>query len=764
MKRLISILLLTALAAGLFGCAGKPASDVPAVTDAPVVTEADPTAAPDDSPAPSEPEADAENEYLPMKLSDMEYGRDYVSLYEEFGGDVLLSEVTEDENGYAFIERDGKRYELGLDFLSKAMIRNTDPCAGYDTADDVYAGWWRLYMLRWNHLLPSVPIYSNDYYFVYNTRIGGVQEHPVNPYWHKTSALIYWTSAKEDNSITVGINWEFGMLRLPTYSVRTDMETAALVQGLELVSETSEGGYVWNPTVVKEHTETQNPDGSRTFTVTIFDDLRFSDGSSITAEDYLVRPMLSMTDVLAEAAGRNVAPVWDFLPQTDGAYGAVRLLGEHSFSLTVPKEQADDFYCLRYFRVTPEPHEAWLDGARITDSGEGCFITEEFFERNGSDEYAAADRLNKLLTDTSPEALAAHAWSGPYVPAELEEELTESYDDVTLILTKNPYFKGNYEGVIPGIERVELKQLVTDVMFEQLINGELDAIDDIVGPKAIEDYAIRLVEGSNGEFAQTHYYRAGFGQLAFRDDLGPVQFAAVRRAIAHCFDRELFVKDMLIYGRTVNAPMHESSWMYKRAGGDEMKLCEYEFSVEKAIAELEAGGWIYDKDGEPYESGVRYKCIPLDCMDEKDLNYSVLCEQYGSDGSVASSEEYKVNVVGDKCYMPLALNYFSPITELGEMTFHFLMDDTGGGFSKAGFAISCTFGDMATMLNEFYQQPIYQYYENTEITGKYNMFSYMEGYSEARFDMSGAITPDPENRVTDSRYFLRDAADVYMLP
>ena len=243
-----------------------------------------------------------------------------------------------------------------------------------------------------------------------------------------------------------------------------------------------------------------------------------------------------------------------------------------------------------------------------------------------------------------------------------------------------------------------------------------------------------------------------------------MQFAAVRRAIAHCFDRERYVKDMLFYGRTVNAPMHESSWMYKRAGGDEMKLCEYEFSVEKAIAELEADGWIYDKDGGPYESGVRYKCIPIDCMDERNLNYSVLCEQYGPDGSVASSEEYKVNAVGDKCYMPLALNYFCPAMDLGEMTFHFLMDDTVGGFSKAGFAISCTFGDFATMLNEFYRQPIYQYYENAEITGKYNMFSYMEGYGEARFDMSGAITLDPENHATDSRYFLRDAADVFMLP
>ena len=43
---------------------------------------------------------------------------------------------------------------------------------------------------------------------------------------------------------------------------------------------------------------------------------------------------------------------------------------------------------------------------------------------------------------------------------------------------------------------------------------------------------------------------------------------------------------------------------------DRLKLNKYDYSVEKAKAELQKGGWVYDEKGNAYDEargGVRYK-------------------------------------------------------------------------------------------------------------------------------------------------------------
>ena len=145
------------------------------------------------------------DEFDVMTLGNYEYGKDYQSLYEVCGKDITIADVIEDpETGFAYIEYNGEMVELGMDFLSMAMVYNTQPAGDYATEDDVYAAWWRMYITRWNYLLPEVPLYSNEYYDLYNAQIKGVQEYPTNPYWSPANALIDWTSEKEDGSIILG--------------------------------------------------------------------------------------------------------------------------------------------------------------------------------------------------------------------------------------------------------------------------------------------------------------------------------------------------------------------------------------------------------------------------------------------------------------------------------------------------------------------------------------------------------------------------------
>lgn len=56
-----------------------------------------------------------------------------------------------------------------------------------------------------------------------------------------------------------------------------DLDIQEMVVGLETVATTKDGGFAWNDTVVKDHTEKVNDDGTKTFTITINDDLKFSD-------------------------------------------------------------------------------------------------------------------------------------------------------------------------------------------------------------------------------------------------------------------------------------------------------------------------------------------------------------------------------------------------------------------------------------------------------------------------------------------------------
>jgi peptide/nickel transport system substrate-binding protein len=104
------------------------------------------------------------DEFDVMSLSSKEYGTDYTSLYEAVGKDITIADVTEDpDTGFAYITVDGEQHLLGLDFLSMAMVYNDEPAGEYETTDDVYAAWWRLYITRWNYLMPEVPLYSNEY-------------------------------------------------------------------------------------------------------------------------------------------------------------------------------------------------------------------------------------------------------------------------------------------------------------------------------------------------------------------------------------------------------------------------------------------------------------------------------------------------------------------------------------------------------------------------------------------------------------------------
>jgi ABC-type transport system substrate-binding protein len=704
----------------------------------------------------------ASPEFDVMTLGNYKYGEDYESLYDKVGKDITIADVHEDEEtGFGYITVDGEEKLLGLDFLTMAMVYNTTPAGDYATEDDVYAAWWRLYITRWNYLLPEVPLYSNEYYDLYNAQIKGVLDHPTNPFWGPARALIDWSSDKEDNSIILGSSTELsGQFRVPAFGKSSpgssDNDVAFLTTGLSTVTSTKEGGYVWNDTVVDSYEETTDEAGNLTFTIKIKDDLKFSDGSAVTAKDYIASTMAGYTPVYTEAASRETngqtvlgwKGAYQKYTGPDSEEGVkylagIHLIDEYTFSITIVADYANYFYKIIYAAFDAQPAAAFLgEGVEIKDDGEGCYLSDEFYAKDADGKYIQAAKIRKLCTDTSEENYAAYPWSGPYV--------VKSFDntDSTATLVKNEYFKGNYEGVKPQIGTIIYKKTVDATQIEDFKAGGLDVIAAITGGAATDD-ALKLADESEGKYVYTHYSRAGYGKLGFRADYGPAQFASVRQAIALCMDRAQFAKDFTGgYGGVVDGPYYTGSWMYKAAVDQGMLLDSYATSADAAIEVLEADGWVYNADGTDYTGeGIRYKAIPADKINENDKNYKSV------DGA------YKTVEVNGVYLMPLVINWYgttpNEFTDLLQTGFR-----ENANVKTVGMAVYNTLGDFAPMLDELYQQAAYGFYAGTPM---YCAFNFATGFNSAVYDYAFNMTIDPAMYDDYSQYYIKDYADVCWL-
>lgn len=758
MKKILALLLVAIMVFALAACKPTETKDPTGTGTTPVNTDSTGTTPVDTT----EPEA-VIAELRP--LVNKEYGTDYVSLYSKFGKDVTIEEVIEDpETGFAYIERDGVRYMLGMDFLSMATVYNCEAtCDKYPTPDDVYAAWWRLYMQRWNYMVPEIPLYSNEYYDLYNTKIGGVQENPTNPYWDIPHALIDWTST--DGKIIIGNNTDLsGKFRYANFGASnpgaSDLSIQNLTAGQGTVETTKTGNYEWNPNVVVNHEETENADGSKTFKIEIAKDLKFSDGTPIDAYDYVGWSLAFSSPVAAQAAGKDHMAGMRIVgynafanytgPESEGTevtiddetvkvtkvLSGLRVLDDYTFSVTIDAEHLPYYYDITYASFTPEYLPMWIGNAEVKDDGNGCYLTDEFYAKEG-DGYAMAATIKATSENTD----TTYPYTGAYT--------VESYDaaDKTAVLKANPNFKGNYEGAKPAIEQVVWKKTVSQTQLADLQSGGLDIVSNITGGAATNE-AIKLADESNGKYAYTHYSRAGYGKLGMRCDYGPVQFVEVRQAIAYCMDRAQFAKDFTGgYGGVVDGPYYSGSWMYQAATAQGMLLNAYSTSVDSAIEVLENGGWIYDKDGNPYTSGVRYKQIPADEISENDKVYK------SKDGAYVTTQ------VGDFYYMPLALNWFGTSdNEFSDLLVTGFMNSDN--IAAAGFVVQNTFGEFQPMQDELYQAPVYGFYSGTPM---YCCFNFATGFTSAIYDYSYNWTIDPSMYGDYSIDYVMDEADAYWL-
>ena len=521
----------------------------------------------------------------------------------------------------------------------------------------------------------------------------------------------------------------------------SDQDINRLTAGYSTMETNQGGAYVWNETVVKSHSETENEDGTYTVAIELNEGLTFSDGSPITAANYVAGTLAFSTQVSVGAghsgkSGQSLVGYNDFFAYTgeegtgSKVFTGVRMLDDYNFSLTVSSDFYPYYFAYTYAAVSPDPLGLVLgEGVEVKDDGEGCYLSDNFYEKNG-DEYVKAAEIAANRYDVTK-----YPFSGPYVISNWDAATKEC------TMTINPEFKGNFEGQTPSIETIVYVKIIEETQLDQLKTGGVDVLSGITGGDSTKA-ALEVVDGEN--FAEVHYQRAGYGKIQFECDFGPTMFPEVRQAIIYLLNRTEFCQAFTGgYGVVVDGPYSPDFDMW-RAVEDDIELVDYTFSPDNAKKVLEEGGWIYNSKGEPFVEGaggvdsVRYKKLTEEEANALDI--------YGNDAgnktfkSVANTDNitYETVEINGEYYMPLVINWFgstpNPVTDLLSTTLANSSD-----LASVGMVIRATTGDFTTLLGNIYRDPSMGY-AGSPIYGMYNLAT---GWNSAMYDYAFNWSSDP---------------------
>ena len=378
----------------------------------------------------------------------------------------------------------------------------------------------------------------------------------------------------------------------------TNYKLYDLLHGLATVTSDKEGAFVYDSTVVKSHEEKENEDGTKTYTVTINDGLVWSDGTPITAKDYVFQlllessPEMNQVDGYPSQAGYSLVGYDEFFAGDTKAFAGVHLVDDMTYSVTVKAEELPYHYDITYASAAPRPMHVIAPDCDVEDTENGATITGDF----------TAELLQKTINDPDTGyRYNPKVTCGPY--------LFDSYDIASRqgTIVVNPKYAGDYRGVKPVIEKIVIKTVKSDTMMNELASGSVDLLFQSSGADTIEA-GLDLVD--EGKAQKTTYFRNGYGKIQFDCSQFPTDSQNVRQAIAYCLDRNEFARQYSGgYAAVVHSYYGLAQWEYQESKDwIDQNLNTYEKNIEEAKKLLEADGWNKNADGSAYSgTGTRYK-------------------------------------------------------------------------------------------------------------------------------------------------------------
>ncbi len=342
---------------------------------------------------------------------------------------------------------------------------------------------------------------------------------------------------------------------------------------------TSGGEIVLNSTVVADISSELDTDGNKSYIFTLHDDLLWNNGDAMTAEDFVASVLWYSSPQWSEAGGSIVSysALLGYTEYSTGetdVFSGVRLIDELSFSITVSGEELPYFWENVNAMVGQIHKETYLPTAEIVSSEDGSSLS-----------YSEGDLLADCTRIASTERYAPTVTCGPYNFV--------SFDNQTVTLERNQYFKGDYKGDTPNFEYVIQKAIPFETSVEWVINGQVDIV-----PGVVEGEKIEAAKASDSTVLQS-YLRSGYGYLAMMCDYGVTADSNVRWALASLIDRTAVVDYVLGgYGSTVDSEYGIGQWMYQETAAElQETLKPISFNIDTANAYLDETEWIYEADG-----------------------------------------------------------------------------------------------------------------------------------------------------------------------
>ena len=409
----------------------------------------------------------------------------------------------------------------------------------------------------------------------------------------------------------------------------SDIDVRHLIHGYSPVYWWIQPTFAPDPTVVLSLQESEKDDGGKLYVVQIHDNLKFCDGSPITAYDYAFSYMLGAApeiDAIGGAANITtfISGYDDYHSGGSGIFSGVRVFDSLTFGLEIDAKYLPFFYELGYLDAAPYPISVIAPGCEVADDGNGAYIRN--INQTVKTPIFTAELLRRTILDPETGYLShPSVTSGPY--------MLSSYDAASGVarFNINPYYLGNWNGVIPTIDDVVMKPVIPATMMKELEEGTVQLLNKVVAAENINEGMVLVGEG----WARTENYpRLGMGFLHFSCDNGVFMSQSVRQAVAYLLDRPAFTYAYTDgYAITSHGYYGMGQWMYLGSQGilneyitaspeeeeawnelaaDFRTLNQYGYSPERAKQLLMDDGWILNENGGVYVDGVdtfRYKMV-----------------------------------------------------------------------------------------------------------------------------------------------------------
>ena len=466
-----------------------------------------------------------------------------------------------------------------------------------------------------------------------------------------------------DDTLVVGAVQEFNGDFLQGWTNNSMDVKARRYMGIEgnngygTVVQDESGQWINNMTVLKEEPQiVKNEDGSETTTYKIKEDLKWSDGTPITADDYLFGSLLHTYPSYQLVTGSTSIgddPLMGYEAYKNGdkdTFDGLKKIDDYTFSITVDASFLPYYEeaALRGFgpypihavsenlAVAPEGNKIVAkDGYKPTEEDKKKYIEnidnqiaknkEDFDENNpapkddAKDEEKAAYEEAKKAHDEDIAKLESRK-TGDIDPTSMliEDAMQREYNEYRIkpTVTAGPYkfdgfennmvklsinenYAGNFKGEKPSIPHVILQYVNKNIAIDLLINGDIDIWEAEGEGPLIDQMRAAADEGKIGGY--NTFERNGYGNVTFLTDRGATKYKEVRQAIAHLMDRNSFVQSFAGgYGVVTNGMYGTSQWMYKERGADleaSPEFNKYTLNLDEANKLLDKTPYKFEKDG-----------------------------------------------------------------------------------------------------------------------------------------------------------------------